>query len=806
MTQEFNLQPDPRILPMLGEINLAQWRCLAELVDNSIDGFLHAERQGLAVPNPEIEITLPVQDTPSARVSIQDNGPGMKAEILEKAVSAGWSGNNPIDTLGMFGMGFNIATARLGGITTVWTSVEGDPEDHGLCIDFEELRRQRNFRVPHLTRPKADPLSHGTSVIIERLKPEQRAWLVKVNNRGQVKKELSRAYSAMLRPGGVPISFSLGLNGNKVPATNHCVWNEDRFVDNAKFGPVHAVQRIDQKLADRPFCVECWQWLAATDEVCPACGKDKDVVKRKRHVHGWIGVQRYQSETNYGIDFIRNGRKIEIGNRDLFSWRDPNTDLEELEYPIDDPRHRGRIVGEVHLDHARVTYMKDRFDRTDPAWADMIGIVRGEGPLQPQKAANLGYSNNTSPLYKLFQVFRRPAPHNARIAGGWASILAVQDNDRAEEMVRSFNDGDAAYQTDEKWWELIQAVDNALLTPVGPGTPPSGGSGATDDPEDAPSPAPLPGFSGGTPPTPPDPTPGPRRPVVPPPPPPREPLADLTRLYLHESTGMRWDVKAFNVRANDQALGGKKVPWNSRTLPEGATEVYLNLNHPIFRSATMTPLDGVLVELAHKTADYTRGMPNAPIFSTILADLRDRYAGHLKLDPVALANGATLLFRSIARTLPATLGPTDDAAQLFAEFPSTEQEAIQRKMAARGVLNSSQIISTGRFLGFATPRIVTEFVLRRPDLFFDGKCWDSVYSDIDYPYPSATQEARASLLRQYEAMLQDALWLADQDPADIGRATRERLLRAALAVELLEPAGNEGDSAEPGPTPEDAHE
>jgi hypothetical protein len=32
---EFDLQPDPRILPMLGEINLSQWKCLAELVDNS---------------------------------------------------------------------------------------------------------------------------------------------------------------------------------------------------------------------------------------------------------------------------------------------------------------------------------------------------------------------------------------------------------------------------------------------------------------------------------------------------------------------------------------------------------------------------------------------------------------------------------------------------------------------------------------------------------------------------------------------------------------------------------------------------
>ena len=37
---EFDPQPHPRILPMLGEINLTQWRCVAEFTDNSVDSFL----------------------------------------------------------------------------------------------------------------------------------------------------------------------------------------------------------------------------------------------------------------------------------------------------------------------------------------------------------------------------------------------------------------------------------------------------------------------------------------------------------------------------------------------------------------------------------------------------------------------------------------------------------------------------------------------------------------------------------------------------------------------------------------------
>src|SRR5207253_8143499 len=134
-------------------------------------------------------------------------------------------------------------------------------------------------------------------------------------------------------------------------------------------------------LAERDFCLQCWQWLAASADKCPSCGGSQNVVKRNRRVYGWVGLQRYLSASDYGIDFLRHGRKIEVASRDLFYWNDGQ--LSEEEYPIDDPRHRGRVVGEIHLDHCRVTYTKDRFDRNDPAWEEMANIVRGSGPLRP---------------------------------------------------------------------------------------------------------------------------------------------------------------------------------------------------------------------------------------------------------------------------------------------------------------------------------------------------------------------------------------------------------------------------------------
>ena len=344
---DFNLEPDPRVLPMLGEINIDQWRCVAELVDNAVDGFLKESRAGTAVANARVDVQFPQADVAAATLRIIDNGPGMTPGMLERAVRAGWSGNNPIDNLGLFGMGFNIATARLGSVTEVWTTQKGDSEWHGLLIDFDKLRQQRHFRTPHLTRAKVDSEQHGTEITIKQLKPEQRKWLAKNANQTSVRKRLSQAYSSMLRPNGVPISFDLYLNHKRIEARRHCIWNEDRVVPGPGGISVHAVVQVNSALADRLYCTNCMSWVADASEggVCPNCESPNTVVKRARKVTGWLGIQRYLDQSEFGIDFIRNGRKIEIGNKDLFSWHDGEN--EEREYPIDDQRNRGRIVGEM---------------------------------------------------------------------------------------------------------------------------------------------------------------------------------------------------------------------------------------------------------------------------------------------------------------------------------------------------------------------------------------------------------------------------------------------------------------------------
>lgn len=780
---DFDLTPDPRVLQMLGEINLAQWRCLAELVDNSIDGFMNAERTGVAIPNPEVLITIPRTDTPAARVSVRDNGPGMSSETLEHAVRAGWSGNSPIGSLGLFGMGFNIATARLGLVTEVWTSRVGDVNEIGVRIDLDELKAQRNFRVARQTRPKADQSAHGTEIVISKLKPEQRAWLARGQNATSIRKHLAKAYSALLSPESGPAVFRLELSGTRIQARRHCTWSPERHVESA-VGTVHAVERFNVSLPPRSYCATCMQLLLDGETTCPTGSNSCNVVTVERRMRGWVGIQRYLHDTDFGLDIIRNGRKIELGIKDLFEWREGESS--EIEYPTDDQRKRGRFVGEIHLDHCRVSYTKDRFERDDPAWGEMVRLVRGDGPLQPLKAKTLGYGSNNSPLFRLYQAFRRTSPQGKN--GLWSRILVVKDNERALEMAGSFENNEPDYLGDERWWQLVQEQDATVLGSPSPSTP--GGATATDD---------IPnGFldddetadGGGTiAPVPPQPGPpvSPSPAPVPAPVPDRRPIFELTRKYVHPVYRVEYDVQAFAVDPSDSDLRGGH-PWALR-LSDVATRTYAfltNTTHDLYRSTTMTPLDALLIELSHRTMDFLRQTAPDVTFAAILADFRRDYCADSRLDAGEIIVQSTNTLAQIAASLQGKLA-VSEAVRLHEELGASARESIGRRMVARGVAAPREAISSGSFLTYADPHIIREFFMDHPELFLDGKYWEDPYATLEYGSPQVTDEARRVVSARYDGYFADAVWLASQSPMDLERTERDALIRASLSLKLLRP-------------------
>lgn len=772
-TADFDLTPDPRVLQILGEINLDQWKCLAELIDNSVDAFINARRDGAQVESPSVVISLPTQDKEDASVTIRDNGPGMTLEQLERAVRAGWSGNNPLDNLGLFGMGFNIATARLGMVTEVYTTRAGDKEWTGLRIDLNELRRTRTYQTPRLTRPKHDPSTHGTEIKILRLKADQRVYFSKSANHNKIRRQLARVYAPLLL--SKDATFSLQINSQNVQAKRPCHWDPDRWVQGSDGKAVHAVETFDIELPPRQYCLTCMLSFPAA-QGCPTGGPECKTVEIKRRLHGWVGLQRYMHEEDFGLDIIRNGRVIEVQNKDLFIWS--GGERPEREYPIDDQRNRGRFIGEIHLDHCRVSYTKDRFERDDTSWSEMVSLVRGEGPLQPQKAKSLGFEPQDAPLYRLFQAFRRSSPQGK--TGRWSRILAVKNNERAIEMADLFHKGDAEFQTDEKWYELVEEEDRGIVgatpTTTGPGSAsPAVPEGFLDE-EDA---SPL-GAVGPKHPIP-APTPSEVRPA-----PTRQKLHELSRIYKHPLLKVEFTVEAFMVEKDDPDLP-RKAPWTLK-IEDPGTRTFLFLfdpDHPVFRSVTMTPMDAVLSELAFKTYEFLKEVsPDSAVFATILSDLRGEYAEDAKLDPGSIIAFADKALREIAQSITAA-GDTALFNALFAELSQSAQDKIRRKIASTGVSGAQAIIDSGEFLSYAEVSDIRYFVHRHPTLFFDGQFWAQPYSSLEYGDAKVNDEAKERVMERYDAYLADAVWLASQSPRDLDRCDRDELIRATLSVRLL---------------------
>lgn len=454
-----DITPDPRMLKMLGEIEFEEWQCLAELIDNSFDSFLKLERKGES-PGPggwQVDVELPKIGELDGCVRISDNGPGMSREQLNNSVRAGFSSNDKYSNLGLFGMGFNVSTARLGDVTTISTQRSNESQVSRVTIDFNQLMQTKNFEAMEEVVDKEFPSDHGTTIEITKLKPARAEYLSR--NAESISQKLGMTYSHLILTKG----FKLLIQGAEVQPHRHCVWSSSRSVTGSftsEAEEVPAVIEIDKVLTPIVSCDNCGdEWLAeGPASLCSKCGSKEHRVLERR-IHGWVGVQRYLHPSEYGLDFLRNGRKILTWEKRLFSWRNPNdpSSTDETEYPSELAHQGGRIVGEIHLDHVPVSYTKDDFEYSDKGWKFMVEYLRGTGPIRPNKAKQAGFPENLSPLAKLIRAYKRSDPGTANLMPGDGSS-AIHVTSR--EWGTKFRQGDADYQSDAKWWEAAQKHDS----------------------------------------------------------------------------------------------------------------------------------------------------------------------------------------------------------------------------------------------------------------------------------------------------------------------------------------------------------
>ncbi len=757
-----DLQPHPRLLSVLGDIEFAPWQCLAELIDNAFDEFLRHPN----LEEPTVTVTLPGRnsDPRTAEVWVKDNGPGLSLGDLQNALRAGWTSNDRFGQLGLFGMGFNIATARLGSTAVVRTARADASHWTVVTIDLPAMQAQGHFNVPVRTEPKENPEDRGTEILIKDLKPEHHDALVR--RQPAIRNVLGDVYSYLL----TQRDFRLVVDRQAVKPRRPCTWSPERSVVR-KGDQIPAVINIDIPLTDRLACLHCGQWQDDLGEqACVRCNSHR-LDRRERRIWGWVGVQRYLHQSDFGIDFLRNGRKILLRDKSLFSWVDPDEPSGGglREYPVEIPNGQGRLIGEIHVDHVAVNYQKNAFEYGSPDWTKVKRVLRGEGPLLPEKARQLGFATaNTSPLARLITGYRR---NDAGVKYLTPGDDRGPIHERAREWAELFRKGENEYETDERWYRAAYEHDNP--------TPRAEEPPAEGDPDEIRRQAGLDD----------DPAPGEGQPE-PPSEPVREtederrarwrtdarPVSDLETPFGLPGRGAAVKVDAaWRVTGHRDQIGPAGEPPRPvyiGTVRGAAVEIFIDAEHPIFTEFAVEIRDLVVFELADFMRTRDGGTDD---LGDLFARLKQRCLPDQKVTGPHLKENADRLVSRIRETMqPVIAGNSSGYWQRLSE---TERAATQQKFAIEGGRGDwEDVISSGDWLDYAPALCLVRVVNTRPDAFLDAQVFRTSYVSL------TDETARRAGLERVTDLLSDVAALSDQPI----RRSPEELQRGRLSIWLLE--------------------
>lgn len=827
-----DITPDPSVLIALTHTTLKPLDGLSELLDNAIDSFRAGKLVGQPELHPMVQIMVPGEAEVRAGggvVRVADNGPGLDRVGLESALRAGFSSKNRYDTLGLFGMGFNIATGKLGQTTTVITARRNDSHALRVRLDLTALVQSGSFEIPVEEIAKPEELVHGTWVEVSRWWPEgtpNAGFIVQLAkiSKPKLREQLSRRYGTILRSESDD-RVRVRLNGEAIGGFEHCHWAPERHVDRQGWGQIPAVFRVDEVIRTMQRCKNDGAFLTPGVERCIECGggEFKSVEER---VHGWVGIQRFDHLDLFGIDLIRNGRAIRVGEKDAFFSFTDDFGQSTREYPVDG--QYGRIIGEIHLDHVPVDFSKQDFQRSSEEWTAAITFLRG-GPLQPGKWTD--GARNESPVSKLFQGYRRVRKYGRdhMYMGRWDSAQrqAVRIGREVEEdYYQRFLRHEEGYYDDARWWEL---VEGATVPPVErleecpacgyeglPGSEVCEGCSAILIGKDcvqcaehlAASSLSCPSCGAS------------QIPVV------IEPWRCLVCKAMNEveaekctlcdsvrgtpdpmseealeSRAIQLEEYCFESRRFPLADGQLSEPltvttfqadrlmpvWGQPRVPSitvkvpGEMRVYVDLSHDVFSKLGLRVPEAIAVETAqfvrdanaHLTLHRSQSVQN--IASTILAAV---WGESLGAGPEQVADAVQQLFNRVADRL------VEDprAADFYSELDAFEtRELADRLISADRLEALAAMRSTGTYLRFCSPGVLAKFFRRHPAGWF-GTVWDRSLQRAADVGQEAADNANQQVVGVISRCLDDCvafLRYRDHDPLILTRvrAAREYLER-----------------------------
>ncbi|MES2328161.1 MAG: ATP-binding protein [Bacteroidota bacterium] len=753
---QFNLTPSPALLDLLGKIPFKGWQCAAELIDNSIDAIInHSEK--LQDYQRIISVFIPTkkrieQNEPFV---VEDWGIGMTEGQLENAVKAGFSSKNTNNNLGLFGMGFNVATSRLANTVEVWTSTVDMDTEIGVRIDLRDMKKTGSFVRPKMMREKRQDKKSGTRIEIYDYKPEAHTLLKPQD----IYRELNRAYSERIFHG---FGIKIIVNGDEITPFRFCTWDKKRSVKH-KNDDIAAFVEIDEHLNEEMFCENCFSWLGAPVDTslqieCPHCNTVGQVVKKVIYISGWIGIQRYSDTEHFGIDISRNGRILSKLDKSLFHWNDDRAKEDvrfHPEYPRDTTYAGGRIVGQIEANFIIPKYTKDDFEREDKNWRKVVNFLRGEMPLQPELANSFGYKlPNRSPIGLFFSAYRK-----INVPGS-KTLVFGRENGSADHVTSKkwaddyYYNGNHEYQDDTKWWEAVTKADlketPSTFNPLNPlNGPVVNPAGATTGP----------------------------KPIAPEKFPGKKILRKTLRFDIEKIIGEKpFDLTIIEYYPDNDVY----IPIIFESTGSiGRFNVYLNYNHPMFRDFADGYEDLIYSEVAAK---YSLMKNNEEWTVTrIYYELKSKYAPETMLNVPNLVTKASTLMRTIHNKL--VLG---GGIQLPRK-PNLDEATIKTIEKKYLDLERKQIPSiTGfllntQYLQYLDLNYLFKFVEEFPDVIYDGKIFNLPYSELD-------QENKEHQLRKYSGYFNDVRWFMNELSKEGDEAIKKlkpEIIRNRISIEIL---------------------
>lgn len=677
----------------------------------------------------------------------------------------------------------------MGEETTILSTRSGDADWVGVKIDFQKLIDSKKFDAPIIRKSKANLDESGTRITISKLKTGILGELS--NKESEIRQRLELIYTPLLSEHDITIT----VKGKQLRAKNYCIWSESRYV---RYNNQNIAARItiDRSFGSALFDVSrnCYLRPDEAEEYYAAMQEGKalptNIVEREKRLTGWLGIQRYADPNDFGIDFIRNGRKILISDKTFFQYENPLTLQKELQYPVElGTSIGGRIVGELHVDYLIPTYQKNDFDRADASWEQTREAICGVGPFLPKARKAMGfYEDNTSPLCLLVNAYRR-------VDKGTKCLFTP--NDLAKKYAAEFKKGSRDYLDDTKWWKAAQEEDQksdsgAATTDVNTGATPSddisaylggdGQTGTTDTGTGVLTNAGN-GFSSTTPGT----ISGNTTPAAPE----TSSMDDLLQrsVPIQQLSGRHYpfgrtgslNIRAYELTKGEIKQNGERKPCHFNADGIDCDFIY-DPTHPLLAQYPITPKMLLLIYMAERL----KARDVLPDIISVYSSLATVSMEDARIDRQALVDRSSSAFELMREKLTQALRlRAEDVVKCIHESTGEVEETVANIINANhSLLMPFQNATAAGFdaIEFVPPKTLYRLVERFPEEVFDGKAFSTPYLTINLTDENATQRAREASKDRILSFIKDALRIVSGYGQ---RVQKDELTRASLSVDFL---------------------